>query len=50
LLSPLRIPSTLNSPPSSRLVSHVSLKLCATQAREMEWAGNEVKEVEQGGR
>jgi hypothetical protein len=55
LLSPLHIPSTLSSPPSSSLVSHVSLKLCATQAPKlswvlkMEWAGNEVKEVERRG-
>jgi hypothetical protein len=32
LLSPLHIHSTLNSPLSSSLVSHVSSKLCATQA------------------
>ncbi len=32
LLSPLHIPSMLSSSPSSSLVSHVSLKLCATQA------------------
>jgi len=31
LLSPLHIPSTLSSPPSSNLVSHVSSKFCATQ-------------------
>jgi len=38
LLSPLHIPSTLSSPPSSSLVSHVSLKLCATQAQELSQA------------
>jgi len=32
LLSPFHIPSTLSSPPSSSLVSHVSSKFCATQA------------------
>jgi hypothetical protein len=32
---PLHVPSMLNSPPSSSLVSHVSLKLCATQAHEL---------------
>ncbi len=32
---PLHVPSTLNSPPSLSLVFHVSLKLCATQAREL---------------
>jgi hypothetical protein len=32
---PLHIPSTLNSPPSSSLVSHVSLKLCVIQAHEL---------------
>jgi hypothetical protein len=35
LLSPLHIPSTLSSPPSSSLMSHISLKLCATQAWEL---------------
>jgi hypothetical protein len=35
LLSPLHIPSTLSSPPSSSLVSHISLKLYATQAQEL---------------
>jgi hypothetical protein len=56
LLSPFHIPSTLSFPPSSSLVFHVSSKLCATQARElsqaleMEWAGNEVREVERGSR
>jgi len=35
LLSPLHIPSTLSSPLSSSLVSHVSLKLCVTQIREL---------------
>jgi hypothetical protein len=35
LLSLLHIPSTLSSPPSSSLVSHVSSKLCATQAWEL---------------
>jgi hypothetical protein len=35
LLSPLHILSTFNYPPSSSLVSHVSSKLCATQAREL---------------
>jgi hypothetical protein len=35
LLSPLHIPSTLSSPPSSSLGSHNSLKLCAIQAWEM---------------
>ncbi len=54
LFSPFHIPSTLSFPPSSSLVSHISSKLCATrawelsQALEMEWAGNEVREV--GGR
>ncbi len=53
--SPLHAPSTLSSPPSSSLVSHVSSKLCATQvwelfwALEIEWAGNEVMEVWGGG-
>ncbi len=48
LLSPFHIPSTLSSPPSSSLVSHVFSKLCASQARElpraleMEWAKNEM--------
>jgi len=51
LPSPLHVPSTLSSPPSSNLVSRVFSKICATQAwepsqaLEMEWAGNEVKEV-----
>ncbi len=51
---PLHLLSTLSSPPSSSLVSHVSSKLYATQARElswaleMEWARNEVKEVGRG--
>ncbi len=51
LLSLLHIPSTLSSPPSSSLVSHVSSKLCATQAWELswapkvEWTRNEVGEV-----
>jgi hypothetical protein len=45
LFSSLRIFSTLNSPPSSSLVSHISSKLCATQPLEMEWVGNEVREV-----
>jgi hypothetical protein len=35
LLSPFHIPSTLSSPPSSSFVSHVSSKLCASQAREL---------------
>jgi hypothetical protein len=35
LLSSLHIPSTLSFPPSSSLVSHISSKLCATQAREL---------------
>jgi hypothetical protein len=35
LPSPLHIPSTLNSPPSSNLVSHISSKLCATQVQEL---------------
>jgi hypothetical protein len=35
LPSPLHFPSTLSSPPSSSLVSHVSLKLCVIQAREL---------------
>jgi len=35
LLFPLHIPSTLNSPPSSSLVCHISSKLCATQAQEL---------------
>jgi preprotein translocase subunit YajC len=35
LLFPLHIPSTLSFPPSSSLVSHVSLKRCATQAHEL---------------
>ncbi len=35
LLSLLHIPSTLSSPPSSSLVSHVSSKFCATQAQEL---------------
>jgi hypothetical protein len=35
LLSPLHVPSTLSSPPSSSFVSHVSSKLFATQAREL---------------
>jgi hypothetical protein len=34
LLSPLQVPSTLSSPPSSNLVFHVSLKLCVIQAQE----------------
>jgi hypothetical protein len=34
-LSPLHISSTLSSPPSSSLVSRVSSKLYATQAREL---------------
>ncbi len=38
--SPLHIPSTLNSPPSSSLMSHVYSKLCATQALEMGVNGN----------
>ncbi len=38
LLSPLHIPSMLSSPPSSSLMSHVSSKLCATQARELSQA------------
>jgi hypothetical protein len=42
LLSPLHIPSTLNSPPSSSLVFHVSSKLCATQA----WELSQVLEME----
>ncbi len=33
--SPLHVPSTMSSPPSSSLVSQVSLKLYATQAREL---------------
>jgi hypothetical protein len=54
LLSPLHIPSTLNFPPSWSLVFHISSKLCATQAQElslaleMEWTGNEVREVGRG--
>jgi hypothetical protein len=35
LFSPFHIPSTLSSPPSSSLVSHVSLKLCVIQAQEL---------------
>jgi len=35
LLFPFHIPSTLSSPPSSSLVSHVSLKLCVIQDREL---------------
>jgi hypothetical protein len=35
LPSPFHIPSTLSSPPSSSLMYHVSLKLCATQAQEL---------------
>ncbi len=35
LLSPLHIPSTLSSPPSLSLVSHVFSKLCATRAQEL---------------
>jgi len=38
LISPLHIPSTLSSPHSSSLVSHVSSKLYATQARELSQA------------
>jgi len=34
-LSPFHIPSTLNSPPSSSLMSHISSKLYAIQAREL---------------
>ncbi len=47
LLSPLHIPSTLSSPPSSSLVFHVSSKLCATQAWELsqalEWNEREMR-------
>jgi len=35
---PLHVPSTLSSPPSSSLVSRVSLKLCVTQAQELSQA------------
>jgi hypothetical protein len=35
LPSSLHIPARLSSPPSSSLVSHVFLKLCATQAQEL---------------
>jgi hypothetical protein len=35
LPSPLHVPSTLSSPPSSSLMSFVSSKLCATQAPEL---------------
>jgi hypothetical protein len=35
LFSPLHVPSTLSSPPSSSLVCHVSSKLYATQAWEL---------------
>jgi hypothetical protein len=35
LLSPFHVHSTLSSPPSSSLVSHISLKLCATLAQEL---------------
>jgi hypothetical protein len=35
LPSPFHVLSTLSSPPSSSLASHVSLKLCATQAQEL---------------
>jgi len=38
LLSPLHIPSMLSTAPSSSLVSHISSKLCATQARELSQA------------
>ncbi len=38
LPSPLHIPSMLSSPPFSSLVSHVSLKLCVTQAQELSQA------------
>jgi len=43
LLSPLHIPSMLSTPPSSSLVSHISSKLCATQARNSPklWRWNE---------
>jgi hypothetical protein len=35
LHSSLHVPSMLSSPPSSSLMSHVSSKLCATQAWEL---------------
>jgi hypothetical protein len=53
---PFHILSTLTFPPSSSLVSHVSLKLYAIQARELFWvlemerAGNEVREVGRRGK
>jgi len=38
LPSPLHVPSTLSSPPSTSIVSHIFLKLRATQAQELSQA------------
>jgi hypothetical protein len=35
LPSPLHVPSMMNFPPSSSLVSHVSSKFCAIQVQEL---------------
>jgi hypothetical protein len=51
LSSPVNVTSMLNSPLFSSPMSCISLKLCATQAwelsqaLEMEWVGNELREV-----